>query len=224
MIVWWHFPARIEREARARQGEAIKKCRPSCGGRRMADTAAWLVDRVLPWVPYRQWVLSLPFALRYRMAYDSALMTAICKAFAGGVFSEYYRRARQAGVTGKTQCGAVTFVQRFGSALNLNVHFHMIACDGVYAGVGRPEFYELDPPADADVLRVVALTAHRVRGAIERRGLHEEADRLWEEDPGLASLYTTPLKILIARLKYLSPAPPARFCCQMLETPFRVSM
>ena len=36
----------------------------SCGGRRMADTAAHLVDRVLPQAPVRQWVLSLPFSLR----------------------------------------------------------------------------------------------------------------------------------------------------------------
>ena len=43
---------------------------PSCGGRRMVDTAAHLVDRVFPRVPVRQWVLSLPFALRYRLAYD----------------------------------------------------------------------------------------------------------------------------------------------------------
>jgi hypothetical protein len=35
---------------------------PSCGGRRMADTAAHLVDRVLPQVLVRQWVLSLPFS------------------------------------------------------------------------------------------------------------------------------------------------------------------
>ncbi len=39
---------------------------PSCGGRRMADTAAWLVDRVLREVLVRQWVLTLPFALRRR--------------------------------------------------------------------------------------------------------------------------------------------------------------
>lgn len=39
---------------------------PSCGGRRMADTAAHLVDRVLPEVPIRQWVLSLPFGLHYQ--------------------------------------------------------------------------------------------------------------------------------------------------------------
>ena len=34
---------------------------PSCGGRRMADTAAHLVHRVLPRVPVRQWVLTLHF-------------------------------------------------------------------------------------------------------------------------------------------------------------------
>jgi len=39
---------------------------PSCGGRRMADIAAHLVDRVFPIVPVRQWVLSLPFVLRYQ--------------------------------------------------------------------------------------------------------------------------------------------------------------
>lgn len=33
---------------------------PSCTGRRMAETAAHLVDHVLPEVPVRQWVLSLP--------------------------------------------------------------------------------------------------------------------------------------------------------------------
>jgi hypothetical protein len=44
---------------------------PSCGGRRMAETAAFLVDQVLPRAPVRQWVLSLPIELRYRLAYDS---------------------------------------------------------------------------------------------------------------------------------------------------------
>src|SRR5947209_4371174 len=46
---------------------------PSCAGRRMTETAAHLVDHVLPMVPVRQWVLSLPFVLRYRMTYDADL-------------------------------------------------------------------------------------------------------------------------------------------------------
>jgi hypothetical protein len=41
---------------------------PSCGGRPMADTAAHLVDLVFPEVPVRQWVLSVPYGLRYRLA------------------------------------------------------------------------------------------------------------------------------------------------------------
>jgi hypothetical protein len=41
----------------------------------MADTAAHLVDLVIPVTPVRQWVLSSPFALRYKMAYDSHLMS-----------------------------------------------------------------------------------------------------------------------------------------------------
>jgi hypothetical protein len=44
---------------------------PSCGGRRMANSAAHLVDRVLPDVPVRQWVLSLPFELRPLAAFKA---------------------------------------------------------------------------------------------------------------------------------------------------------
>ena len=47
---------------------------PSCGARRMAEGAALLVDEVLPREPLRQWVLSVPFALRYLLARNSAVM------------------------------------------------------------------------------------------------------------------------------------------------------
>ena len=47
----------------------------------MADTAARLVDRVLPEVPIRQWVLTLPYPLRYRCAYDAGLTSAVLRAF-----------------------------------------------------------------------------------------------------------------------------------------------
>ena len=45
---------------------------PSCGARRMAETAALLADEVLPERPLRQWVLSLPFALRFLLATQGA--------------------------------------------------------------------------------------------------------------------------------------------------------
>ncbi len=53
----------------------------------MADTAAWLVDRVVPSVPVRQWVLALSFPLRFRMAYDAGLTSEVLRIFLRSVFS-----------------------------------------------------------------------------------------------------------------------------------------
>ena len=50
---------------------------PSCGGRRMAETAALLADEVLPERPLRQWVLSLPHALRFLLAVNSEALTLV---------------------------------------------------------------------------------------------------------------------------------------------------
>ena len=81
---------------------------PSCTGRRMADTAAHLVDRVFPEVPVRQWVLSLPFALRYRLAYDKSLVRDVLQILARAVFGCLRRQARQQEEIREAQCGAVT--------------------------------------------------------------------------------------------------------------------
>jgi hypothetical protein len=50
---------------------------PSCGARRMTETAAYLVDHVIPEVPVRQWVLSLPIPLRLFMAAQPELITLV---------------------------------------------------------------------------------------------------------------------------------------------------
>jgi len=76
---------------------------------------------VLPLVPYavvpvRQWVLSGPFALRYRLAYDSSLLSDVLNVFLQVVFGQLRRRARQLLGLESSQCGAVTFLQRFGDA------------------------------------------------------------------------------------------------------------
>ena len=78
----------------------------------MADTAADIVDFVLPAVGVRQWVLSLPFSLRYRLAYDRVLLGPVLNAFVRSVTRWQQRRLRQIyGVRG-AKCGAITFVQR----------------------------------------------------------------------------------------------------------------
>ncbi len=151
---------------------------PSCLGRRMADTAAHLVDCVLPEAPVRQWVLTLPFALRYRLTYDAALTSVVLREFVRGVFASYRRRARQHGPIRRPRGGAVTFIQRFGDALNLNVHFHTLMLDGVYERYGEPgmRFRALPPPDDDELRRIVERVAGRVARLMERRGLGRDAD------------------------------------------------
>lgn len=137
----------------------------------MADTAAHFVDRVIPEAPVRQWVLSLPRPLRYFLAYDAALLSDVLGVWVRVVLGWVRRRAR--GGRG----GAVTFVQRFGSAMNLNVHFHTVALDGTYDGNG---FRAIAPPTDREAARLC-----------ERRGRWPEdarEDPLAEEEPLLAAV------------------------------------
>jgi hypothetical protein len=173
---------------------------PSCGGRRMADTAAHLVDRVLPEVPVRQWVLTLPYPLRYRCAWNARLTSEVLRCFLRAVFADYRRRAkRDLGVRGGA-CGSVTFIQRFDSALNLTPHFHTLVLDGVYdGGTNTPgRFRALDPPETDDVARVLAGTARRIRRRLEALGIEEGEDRMAEDEPLLAMLTAASIRSRIA--------------------------
>ncbi len=90
----------------------------------MADTAAHLVDRVLPEVPTRQWVLTLPIPLRYRIAYDRNLCSDVLGVFILTVLRSLRHRAKKLLGVDQGQGGSVTHIQRWGGAVNLNVHFH----------------------------------------------------------------------------------------------------
>jgi hypothetical protein len=121
---------------------------PSCCGRRMADTAAHLVDRVFPERPTRQWVLTLPIPLRYRVAYDRNLCSDVLGVFIRTVSRSLRRRAKRHLGIDCGQSGSVTQIQRWGGAANLNVHYHAVFLDGVYAdpeNTGAPEFYPCPP-------------------------------------------------------------------------------
>jgi hypothetical protein len=174
---------------------------PSCGGRRMADTPAHLVERVLPEVPVRQWVLTLPYPLRLPCAWDAKLTGEILRAFLCALFADLRRRAKPVHGVGKGLCAAVTFIQRFGSALNLTPHFHSLVLDGVYAGPAHSPgpFLPLPPPETEDVARVMAGIAGRVMRLVERRrqcsGLGDDATA---GDPLLATLMAASIQSRIA--------------------------
>ena len=179
---------------------------PSCSGRRMAATAAHLVDHVLPRVPVRQWVLSLPIRLRYQIAFDRDLGRRVRNLFVRAVLGSIRRRARQAGVRDPV-VGAVTSVQRFGSALNLNVHFHTLVLDGVYrdepGGCGF-DFVPLAAPPPAELERLLRRIRSRIAALLQRRGLGRDesipssADGLAETEASLAACTAGSLQHCVA--------------------------
>jgi hypothetical protein len=91
---------------------------------------SWTI--VLPQQPVRQWMLSLPFALRYLLATRPEVVTQVLGIVNRAISGHLIRKARLTRASAVT--GSVTLIQRFGSALNLNVHFLVRPGD---LGVGR---------------------------------------------------------------------------------------
>ncbi|MBX3465257.1 MAG: transposase, partial [Planctomycetes bacterium] len=123
----------------------------------MVDTAAWLVDRVIPEVPVRQWVLSLPCRVRVLCAYDPVVCGGVRRILLRAVSGFYEGRARRQGLP-RPRAGAVAFVQRFDSGLRVNLHFHVLWLDGVYAserGTGRAGFCAHGEVTDGCVAQLV---------------------------------------------------------------------
>jgi hypothetical protein len=185
---------------------------PSCLGRRMAATAANLLDHVLPpGAPLRQWVLTLPYPLRARLAYDGPLLAAVCRLFVDTVLAWYRRRMAVEGVR-DGQSGAVTVIQRTSSDLRCNPHLHVLVLDGVFApdAVGTPRFHGLPHLSTTAVADVLALARARIVRFLRRRGVVEvddEAilvtDEFAQREPELARLAAT-------AVSGTGPAGPAR--------------
>jgi hypothetical protein len=142
----------------------------------MAQTAAHLVDHVIPPVPVRQWVISVPKRLRGFLTDRPAAVAALTKI----LIEEIERLLGAAACVTSDACapaaarprlGAVSFLHRFGSALNHHVHLHVCATEGVFVpaadGAGcdaSPAFLPARPINQADL---AALT-ERVRRHVIR--------------------------------------------------------
>ena len=88
-------------------------------------------------MPVRQWVISVPKRLRGFLADRPAAVAALTR-----IFIEEIERllGAAAGVTSdasgpaaaRPRLGAVSFLHRFGSALDHHVHLHACVTDGVF--------------------------------------------------------------------------------------------
>jgi len=139
----------------------------------MAESARHLVEDVFGPRPVRQWVLSVPVPLRFLFASKpeaiGPVLGIVHRVIAGWL-------ADQAGVDHAT----VTLIQRFGSALNLNVHFHMLWLDGVYENVEQPQrkprLRRARAPTSAQLTQLAEKIAHRVCRHLTRSGWLESED------------------------------------------------
>lgn len=145
---------------------------PSCAARRAHETAAHLLD-VLPKVAFRQWTLSVPFALRFPLVKDVKLLKTVERCLTKAIFFVQRRRARALGGKGKPVTGAVSQVQLFASSLALQPHWHLLVPEGVWSeGV----FAALPPPSQEDVEAVLKRALKHLKRAFEKAELH------WPED------------------------------------------
>jgi hypothetical protein len=94
----------------------------------MTERAAHRVDAVPPRLPVHQWVLTVPYRLQYRLAWNHGLGRAVLRVYTRVLLDRYARGARAHGVpSGRT--GSVTVIQRAGSGLNANLTLSGVVID-----------------------------------------------------------------------------------------------
>jgi len=156
---------------------------PSCNARRMAETAAHLVDHVIPPLPVRQWVLSVPKRLRWYLEHEPQALSAVLRILLRVIEAHLI----QGNGTGAHVCfGAVSFIHRFGASPNRPVHYHCCVIDGVFEPVedadDGPQSVRFRPAAELTPESVAAITEQvRIRvlrwfarsGPIERNDVRE---------------------------------------------------
>jgi hypothetical protein len=145
---------------------------PSCGARRAHETALHLGE-VLPRVPFRQWTVTVPFAVRFLLVKEPKLLRKVERRMVEAIFRWQRHRAKELGATGKRAGGAVCFTQVFGSAFQLQPHVHGLVAEGVWNdGV----FMELPPPSPEEVEGVLERALAQLLPDFESRGV------AWPED------------------------------------------
>lgn len=148
----------------------------------MAARSARWADALFPFVAVRQWVLTMPWKRPWELARHPELLRGVLGVLQRELAAYY--RDRCGLPAGHT--GAVTVMQRFGSALNLNVHLHCLLPDGVFfrdSGTGKVFFKRARAPTTAQVEALVVRVAEQCEAWLSRHGLAGEvAEESTDED------------------------------------------
>ena len=143
----------------------------SCVGRKMAELSQHLFDHVIPDVPLRQFVLTLPPPLRFLVARDKRLLCAVRTIALRAIKCFVCRKARDAYPSKDFLPAGFCVVQRSGSALNLAPHLHAVLFDGAYRkdDAGHLHFVAAPAVSPAERLKLVTAIATRIERLLKRR-------------------------------------------------------
>ncbi len=123
--------------------------------------------RILPHQPMRQWVLTVPFPLRFLFASQPAVMGKVLGIVYRTIATHLIRKAGYTKAMART--GAVTLIQCFGGALNAHIHFHMLFLDGVYFdGADKLRFRHVQAPTNNELTHLTHTIAHLVARHLAR--------------------------------------------------------
>ena len=144
---------------------------PSCNTRAMVETAANLVENVIPTVPVRQFVISFPMRIRHYLQTHKTLQTVLRI-----VVDEIKRRLIACGPEIlNPHIGAVSFIHHFGKTLNRHTHFHLVVSDGLFSQDGTElRFHEVSLTPD-DIADTQDAIRARVLRYFSRWGWFEKA-------------------------------------------------
>lgn len=166
---------------------------PSCNARRMAEVAAHLTDEVIPHLPVRQWVLSVPKRLRPFLHQTPEVASRVLTIFLRTLRSALRDASPGAPAAVRdAQLGAISFPQRFGSSLNPHYHYHVLALDGVISGDREHgvRFHEATGLEARDAEALARTVQLRVLRWFARRGLLDPATaadmRTWRGTGGFS--------------------------------------
>ena len=139
---------------------------------------------VIPFVPTRHWVLSVPYELRYWMAADDDLLKKVNGIFCDEIRNYLRKKARKRGIRGG-ETGIVSYLQRAGGALNLNLHYHLLVLDGLYTTTddNEPIFNRIPGIHNDELARVVRGVSRRVIKYLRKMGrLSEDGEEVFIGD------------------------------------------
>jgi hypothetical protein len=143
---------------------------PSCNTRAMVETAANLIENVIPRVPVRQFVMSFPMRIRHYLE-THAILQSLLKIVVDEIRKRVIICSPDAA---NAQIGAVSFIQHFGNALNVHPHFHILVADGIFSGAGEDLLFHAAMLAPDDIADIQDCIQKRVLKFFGKRGWFDQ--------------------------------------------------